>query len=93
MAQGWRDGLAQWLRALTAHPEDLSLISEPISEVKYKSIFFFKKCLGAMNTLFNPANLNYVIVFGIQEVLVNICKMTVCDFNPCTRNTDAGRSL
>lgn len=33
--------------------------------------------------MFNPANLNYVIVFGIQEVLVNICKMTVCDFNLC----------
>lgn len=46
-----------------------------------------------MNTLFNRANLNYVIVFGIQEVLVNICKMAVCDFNPSTRNTDAGRSL
>lgn len=46
-----------------------------------------------MNTLFNPANLNYIIVFSIQEILVNLCKMAVCAFNPSTRNTDAGRSL
>lgn len=46
MAQGWRDGLTQWLRALTAHPEDLSLISEPISEVKYKNNFFKKVSWG-----------------------------------------------
>lgn len=71
-AQGQRDRLAQWLRAFAALLENLSLILEPISGVKYKNkIFKKKKCPGTMNAMFNPADLKCAIVFSTHEVLVS----------------------